>query len=94
MTPNTDPAEQLVEIVCKALGTSLRHYMPTTKRSAIEAAGGWITAQNRQTDALLQRAEALASTAPTLDWNEDRNIMAAVHLAGDLRTANNVRRAA
>lgn len=35
-------AAELVEIVCKALGTSLRHYMPVTKESAISEAEAWL----------------------------------------------------
>jgi hypothetical protein len=46
MTPIPDPAEELVELVCKALGTSLKHYMPTTKRDAIAAAGKWLLARD------------------------------------------------
>jgi hypothetical protein len=36
--PYRDYAHELTEAICKELGTSLRHYMPTTKERAIEAA--------------------------------------------------------
>jgi hypothetical protein len=55
VTPIPDPAEELVELVCKALGTSLRHYMPTTKRAAIEAAGAWITARDASNEPDVRR---------------------------------------
>ena len=35
---------------------------------------------------LLQRAQHLANRASTADWHEDRNIMTAVHLSGDIGT--------
>lgn len=34
---------------------------------------------------LLERAQHFAGHASTFDWNEDRCIMTAVHLAGDIR---------
>ena len=37
--------------------------------------------------ALLKRAEIFANTARTFDWNEDRCVMTAIHLAGDIRQA-------
>lgn len=46
-----------------------------------------LAAENAELRKLLKRAEALASIASTLDWNEDRNIMGTVHLAGDIRAA-------
>ena len=35
---NSTPGETLAEAICKALGTSLRHYMPTAKRDAVAVA--------------------------------------------------------
>lgn len=37
-----EQAEELVEVVCKALGTSLKHYMPVTKEAAISEAEYWL----------------------------------------------------
>lgn len=37
-----DRAEELVEVVCKALGTSLRHYEQVTKQAAISEAEYWL----------------------------------------------------
>ena len=37
-----EKAEELVEVLCKALGTSLRHYMPVTKAEAIAEAEAWL----------------------------------------------------
>ena len=37
-----DEAREIVEIVANALGTSLRHYMESTQRRALEAATEWL----------------------------------------------------
>jgi hypothetical protein len=37
-----EEAQELVEIVCKALGTSLKNYMPVTKEGAISEAEYWL----------------------------------------------------
>ena len=37
-----DRAQELVELVCKALGTSLSNYMPATKEGAISEAEYWL----------------------------------------------------
>lgn len=41
MTPREEAIE-IVESVCKALGTDLRNYMPRTKEQAIQTAEDWI----------------------------------------------------
>jgi hypothetical protein len=38
-------ARELVEAICKELGTSLRHYMPTTQYHATYAAQQFISAR-------------------------------------------------
>jgi hypothetical protein len=37
-----EKAEELVELVCKALGTSLRHYTPVTKQMAVSDTERWL----------------------------------------------------
>lgn len=40
-----------------------------------------------QIAALLRRAESFVNSARSFDWQEDRCVMTAVHLSGDLRQA-------
>jgi len=41
----------------------------------------------RDAMALLERAANFVDNASSFDWNEDRCVMVAVHLAGDIRAA-------
>lgn len=43
-----EQTEALVEVVCKALGTSLKNYMPVTKEAAISEAEYWLRDNPRE----------------------------------------------
>jgi len=53
--PESDPAEELAEIIAKALGTSLKNYMATTKRDAVAAAGRFLVKREGKAEAENER---------------------------------------
>lgn len=66
-------------------------YMWPTPEQAIEGQAAdtieALEARVKELEALVHRAQHFANLASSFDWNEDRCIMSAVHLAGDCRTA-------
>jgi len=96
----SDPVAWMRELVAEGLWHRKRkaldlpaEYLPSSRTDFMVEAAAIISNANPQPAAvdglveLLQRAAKFANQAGGFDWNEDRCVMVAVHLAGDITQA-------